>query len=230
MSKSPEVRRRRVIKPAEERRADLLDAAMAVFAERGVADATVSEIAGRAEVAKGTFYLYFDAKDHVVAGLWERYVSRFLELAEDVIGNRTPQGDWSDVLTALLERLIDHAMEHADLHRIVFGSADAKALALCWETNQQVIALLAEAIQRGMTAGVLRPGDPEILARIIYHGAHGALHDTISGTAPYGRDEVVSTVRDIVGQVLVPSPGDNAAPPCRTMPPCPDALQNPHVS
>jgi AcrR family transcriptional regulator len=204
MSKSPRTTRKRVIKPAEERRADLLDAAMEVFAKRGVADVTVNDITARADVAKGTFYLYFEGKDHVVAGLWERYVSRFLELAEDVIGTRTPRGDWSGVLTAFLERLIDHAMEHADLHRIVYGSADAKALALCWETNQQVIGLLAEAIRRGMTAGVLRPGDPEVLARVIYHGAHGALHDTISGTAPYGRDEVVSTVRDIVGRVLTP--------------------------
>ncbi|MEV1171809.1 TetR/AcrR family transcriptional regulator [Nonomuraea sp. NPDC049784] len=195
-------RRKRVIKPAEERRADLLDAAMAVFTEHGVADATVKDITERADVAKGTFYLYFDAKDQVVAALWERYVSRFLELAEDLIGNRTPRDDWSSVLAALVEELIDHAMGHANLHRIVYGSADAKALALCWETNQQVIALLAEAIQRGMTAGVLRPGDPEVLARVIYHGTHGALHDAISGTVQYGRDEVVRTVQDIIGQVL----------------------------
>ncbi|WP_433441020.1 hypothetical protein [Nonomuraea sp. CA-141351] len=52
-----------------------------------------------------------------------------------------------------------------------------------------------------MTAGVLRPADPEVLARVVYRGTHGALHEAISGTAPYGRDEVVRTVQDIIGQV-----------------------------
>ncbi|MEV4756320.1 TetR/AcrR family transcriptional regulator [Micromonospora sp. NPDC049559] len=192
-----------MIKPAEERQADLLDAALAVYAERGIADATVSEITNRANVAKGTFYLYFESKDHVVAVLWERYVTGFLELAGATIGNRTPQGDWGNILASLMERLIDHALAHADLHRIVYGSADAKALALCSETNQQVIALITEAIQRGMTAGVLRAGNAEILARIIYHGTHGMLHETISGIAAHDRDDVVATVRDIVDRVLV---------------------------
>lgn len=195
-----------MIKPAEERRAELLDAAMQVFAERGVADATVNDITERADVAKGTFYLYFDTKDHVVAALWERYVARLLVLAEDVIGDQTPGADWVSVLIALVERLVDHAWEYADLHRIVYGSADAKALALCWETNQQVIALLAEAIERGIAAQALRRGDPDLLARVIYHGAHGAMHDTISGTAPYGRDELLLTLRDILNRVLAPNP------------------------
>ncbi|MFI6790134.1 TetR/AcrR family transcriptional regulator [Nonomuraea sp. NPDC050383] len=204
MSRGPETARKRVIKPAGERRAELLDAAMDVFTERGVADSTVSDITARAEVAKGSFYLHFSAKEQVVAALWERYVAGYLQLAEAVLADRTPQDDWIDVLTALLERLIDHAMEHAGLHRVVYGSADAKALALCWETNQQVIDLLAEAIKRGMTAGVLRPGTPEVFARIAYHGVHGALHDMISGTAPYDRDEVVASMRDLVDRVLGP--------------------------
>ncbi|MFG2074701.1 hypothetical protein SAMN05421874_109104 [Nonomuraea maritima] len=106
------------------------------------------------------------------------------------------------MLTALLERLIDHAVEHADLHRVVYGSADAKALALCAETNRRVIALLAEAIERGMAAGALRPGSAAVFARVAYHGVHGALHDMISGTAPYDKEQVVASVRDIVDRVL----------------------------
>ena len=196
--------RKRVVKPAGERRAELLDAALDVFAERGVADATVSDITTRAQVAKGTFYLYFSAKEQVVAALWERYVAGYLDLAEDLLKDRTPRNDWVDVLTALLERLIEHAAEHADLHRIVYGSADAKALALCAETNQRVIGLLAEAVERGMTAGVLRPGASEVFARILYHGAHAALHDMISGTASYDQDDVVATVHAIVHRTLGP--------------------------
>ncbi|WP_328855787.1 TetR/AcrR family transcriptional regulator [Microbispora hainanensis] len=194
--------RRRVIKPGEERRADLLDAALAVFAERGVDEATVSDITTRADVAKGTFYLYFPSKDHLVAALWERYVNGFLDLAGKALADPTAAG----ALTALLERLIDHAVAHADLHRIVYGSADARALALCREIDQRVVEVIAEAIRRGVDAGALRPCDPAAFANVVYHGAHGTLHEALAGGAPYGRDEVVATARRIVVDVLAPRP------------------------
>ncbi|WP_147943865.1 TetR/AcrR family transcriptional regulator [Microbispora sp. CSR-4] len=196
--------RRRVIKPGEERRADLLDAALAVFAERGVDEATVSDITTRADVAKGTFYLYFPSKDHLVAALWERYVNGFLDLAGKALAD--PTGDAAGALTALLERLIDHAVAHADLHRIVYGSADARALALCREIDQRVVEVIAEAIRRGVDAGALRPCDPAAFANVVYHGAHGMLHEALAGGAPYGRDEVVATARRIVVDVLAPRP------------------------
>lgn len=41
----------------------LLDAAYALFLERGTTDIAISDITERADVAKGTFYLYFQNKD-----------------------------------------------------------------------------------------------------------------------------------------------------------------------
>ncbi len=41
----------------------------AVFAQAGFRRATVEEIARRAEVAKGTIYLYFDTKEAILADL-----------------------------------------------------------------------------------------------------------------------------------------------------------------
>ena len=56
----------------EARRAELVSAAAAVFAERGVANTAVSDIVKAAGVAQGTFYLYFDSKDDVVLAVVER--------------------------------------------------------------------------------------------------------------------------------------------------------------
>ena len=43
----------------EERPRQILDAALAVFAERGLAAARLDDIAKRAGLSKGTIYLYF---------------------------------------------------------------------------------------------------------------------------------------------------------------------------
>ena len=46
----------------EERRSCIVAAAEAVFLEKGLDVATMDEIAARAEVSKGTLYLYFKEK------------------------------------------------------------------------------------------------------------------------------------------------------------------------
>jgi AcrR family transcriptional regulator len=69
----------------EARRAELVSAAAAVFAERGLATATVSDIVSAAGVAQGTFYLYFDSKDDVVLAVAERFGDRMLEAIERAV-------------------------------------------------------------------------------------------------------------------------------------------------
>ncbi len=52
----------RVQEPGE-RRAAILDAALAEFAARGIADTRLDDVAARAGIAKGTIYLYFRDKE-----------------------------------------------------------------------------------------------------------------------------------------------------------------------
>jgi len=47
----------------------ILDAAMEEFGEKGFADGSIVGITGRAEVALGTFYTYFDSKEEVFQAL-----------------------------------------------------------------------------------------------------------------------------------------------------------------
>jgi len=47
-------------------RAALIDAARRVFAERGIAAATIQEIADTADVAKGSFYNHFDSREDIL--------------------------------------------------------------------------------------------------------------------------------------------------------------------
>lgn len=53
----------------EERRQSILGAAREVFFENGFHRATVDKVAERAEVSKGTVYLYFESKETILAHL-----------------------------------------------------------------------------------------------------------------------------------------------------------------
>jgi len=53
----------------EERRQSILQAAREVFLQKGFYNATVDSVAERAEVSKGTVYLYFESKETLLAHL-----------------------------------------------------------------------------------------------------------------------------------------------------------------
>src|SRR3954463_16584466 len=57
---------------AEERRTGILDAALAVFSERGYHDAAIDEIAGEAGVSKALIYEHFASKQELYAELIAR--------------------------------------------------------------------------------------------------------------------------------------------------------------
>jgi AcrR family transcriptional regulator len=67
------------------RRSELASAAAAVFAERGVAKTTISDIVKAAGVAQGTFYLYFDTKDDVVLAVVDQVGERLLDGIEAAV-------------------------------------------------------------------------------------------------------------------------------------------------
>ena len=51
------------------KRKRLLDAAYTLFQEKGAANTTINDIAKEAQVAKGTFYLYFRDKTEILDAL-----------------------------------------------------------------------------------------------------------------------------------------------------------------
>jgi AcrR family transcriptional regulator len=57
----------------EQTRTQLLDAARAVFAQRGFAEASVSDVVDRAGSSVGSLYHHFGGKSELFTALWERY-------------------------------------------------------------------------------------------------------------------------------------------------------------
>jgi len=70
----------------EARRAQILDAAATVFAEKGFHRATTKEIASAAGVSEGTIYNYFDSKEDLLIGIMTR-LAELESLDEELMGS-----------------------------------------------------------------------------------------------------------------------------------------------
>lgn len=196
-------KRKRIAKDPEIRSQDILDAAMDVFTRKGVGESTVDEIAERAGVAKGTFYLYFRSKDHAVGALWEQYVNGILAIGEEVLPRDSDDRPLGDAIAEFIERLTDYGLANAELHRIVYGSANAKALELCRAVNERAVLRLTDAVVGGTQPASTNGVDHRLLVRLLYHGAHATLQDAVSGVVPLDRDQLIATFRAAAGRLLI---------------------------
>jgi AcrR family transcriptional regulator len=70
---------------SEERTNQIIEAAVKVFAERGIGKARMDDIAQETGVSKGTLYLYFKSKDAIISTILEAFLGRELAQARAVM-------------------------------------------------------------------------------------------------------------------------------------------------
>jgi AcrR family transcriptional regulator len=148
------------------RRERLLDAALAVFVDKGVDGATVKDITAAAGVTQGLLYHYFDGKDALVMAIvTER---GFLpELRRVVAGARDrPASVTLPELAAGFHRLL---AEHADLVTLFFtaGRANPAIRAGLQRFVAEGQGLLAGYLAARIEAGELRPHDTGAAAQAL---------------------------------------------------------------
>lgn len=195
--------RRRVTKSSEARRQDILDAGRRVFDERGFESASIAVLAEAAAIGKGTFYLYFDSKDDLLGALWGEYIDEIIAIGDGILEYR--DGDWWETLERLLSELVKVAVEHSELHRIVYGSGNARSLELCKSANQRVIEQIAGFVDDGAQAGAFRADQAAEAFRMVYHAIDGILDDLIGRREPLDVDAIIALVLDFARRALAPA-------------------------
>ncbi|MBV9996220.1 MAG: TetR/AcrR family transcriptional regulator [Caulobacteraceae bacterium] len=161
VSQSPRWRRRK-----EERPAEIVAAALAVFAEKGFAAARVEDIAARAGVSKGAVYLYFADKQALFRAVVAE-VAPNLERIEALAAQH--QGDFPGLVRALLPQLARTAGESrlGAVAKVVIGeSRNFPELARIWHDAlvSRALTLAAGLIARAQARGEVRDGDPRAYA------------------------------------------------------------------
>lgn len=103
----------------EETSQRLLDAAVRLFASRGIAGTTVEEITEAADVGKGTFFNYFPSKEHVLIALAQRQVGKIAAAASHI----DPKVSIRDQIRAVVHQLAAGWLHSKLLIRSLLGTA-----------------------------------------------------------------------------------------------------------
>lgn len=152
----------------EARPAEILDAALDLFTERGFAATRLEDVASRAGLSKAAIYLYFKDKNAVLQALVQATVGANIALAEGLIANH--QGPVEPALRQLLA-LLGHRMSETRLPyliKLILSESRAFPELGRWYLDNVIgraLPLFRTLIENGIASGEFRALDADLAAR-----------------------------------------------------------------
>lgn len=136
-----------------------------MFKEKGYHATSVGDIIDAAQIARGTFYLYFTNKREIFAAL----SAGFLDLIRGSVRKISldpADGEPLAQMRANFRRVIHTVLEHEDLATIVLrdDALDAEARDQIGRFYDQIVALIGQAVRVGHRLGIARECDEHIIA------------------------------------------------------------------
>ena len=186
----------------EDKRRQLLDAAVRVFARKGFHSSRVGDIAEEAGVAHGLLYHYFKSKDQVLEAVFHENWSILVARIESVEETDEPAADQIRHIAAIVLRTWLHL---PDVVRVViqeFGRSP--------ELGERIgeltlpIDALRRVIARGIERGEFRKDiDPAFAATVVYGSIDELLTAWVLGRLPSDEEAVARAEQTLVEVILL---------------------------
>jgi AcrR family transcriptional regulator len=146
--------RRKQARPQE-----LLDAALALFVEKGFAATRAEEVAQHAGVSKGTLYLYYPSKEELFKAVVRQNLSALIAEGQEMVAQF--EGSSADLLVLLMNTWWDRMGDTpaAGIHKVVFAEVRNFPELAQFYADEVIIPadqLFTRCVQRGIDSGEFR--------------------------------------------------------------------------
>ena len=183
----------------QERRRQILDAAVRAFAKRGYHACRVSDIAEEAGVAYGLVYHYFESKDAVLEAVFREMWGAMVGAINAVESlDDSPREQLRKACAIVLRTWRDYP----DVVRVLVREVARSGEQLQREVEEiaQAFAALQRIVERGQEQGEFR-GDlsPRLAAWIVYGALEEILTGWVLGRLPGSEDDVREAEEVVVG-------------------------------
>ena len=186
------------------------EAAIRVISRKGMASATMQEIAAEAGVAKGTIYLYFRDREELVEKTFETAIG---ELHKRIDAALDGEGSFAERLRAVVTAKLRFFNENREFFRLYHtlrmpeGTAtqQRRQKRTCQPQYRARVDRLAGHLKLAMEAGEVRPLDPKRLALFLIETSTAIVLERLSEDAPPPESEDVELiVSTILAGIAIP--------------------------
>ena len=166
----------RIVKEAEVRKEEILDAAEKLFAAKGFDNTSTGDILDAVGIARGTLYYHFKSKEDILDGVIERITDRLMRDAGDIVRQKE-----LPVLERLTKAILSLNVESKIGHEIM-EQVHRPRNALMHQKMQTALLtginpILTELIEEGNQQGIFHTQYPEATVEMIILYANVAFDD-----------------------------------------------------
>ncbi len=175
------------------------EAAIRVISRKGMASATMQEIAEEAGVAKGTIYLYFRDREELVEKTFETAIG---ELHKRIDAALDAEGPFAQRLRAVITAKLSFFNENREFFRLYQtlrmpegnASQQRRQKRNCQPQYRTRVEKLAAVLKLAMDTGEVRPLDPNRLALFLIETSTAIVLERLSEDAPPPESEDVELI------------------------------------
>jgi NADH dehydrogenase len=143
----------RMLDEKERKKQRILRAATALFKENGFSNTSVDSITQKANVAKGTFYSFFETKVDVLFYFYERAAMKSKEEFEQ---KSNPKDSFIDQVALLVSILLNNVFKNKELARIVWFNVRVPAFGKRDRIESALIEVFAGIVDSAKENGKIR--------------------------------------------------------------------------
>jgi AcrR family transcriptional regulator len=193
---------------AKFRREQIVEAAMAIIAEEGLQNLSLSAIETRADMSRGQLTYYFPAKEDILLAVFDRLLQMMHDQAQSGEGPCSLAGEGWDRVRQLLEMFllhpppaqVFHALQYTFLSQISHRDDFRARLANLYEDWR---AHMASDVA-GELASAERPVSPRTFASLVQAILHGLAMQRVADPNAFDSREMLELCIQLLGTYLRP--------------------------
>jgi AcrR family transcriptional regulator len=183
------------------RRDQVVGVARRLFGERGTTEVSMDEIAAEAGVARSTVYVYFANRDELLRAC---LTGMHNQLLEDIADTWEEEGAPVHRLQRLIEGILERIDDDPAFFRLALmtqgtvtqgGEAVGNELAMI---SLNIARLMHDLFVDGVTAGLVRPIDPDEAVGLIGQQIYGVIAVRASEPVPRPAPEIAALTCDFI--------------------------------
>lgn len=162
----------RIVKAPEDRKQEIVEAALDLFSKKGYDNTTIQNIAEKLHIAQGLCYRYFKSKQELFSAAADAYASKFLQQIQDSFLNAQSPDEKCNLI---MKRLFVHALKWAEF-KAAYQQESFISDSQVTQMTEQVAVLLVPIVKDGNASGVFHCEDVENTVRVLVFGGSGLVH------------------------------------------------------
>lgn len=183
-------------KVAEERRSQILKAALRCFAHQGYHQTTMDDIVEESGLSKGTLYWYYESKKEISLSVTENWLGGW---GKSLQGSFSPQDPPAEKLHKLNQVMIRSGLELRDLLPVVMefwshATQDETIKEMLRAMFEEYDSLISAIIQEGISKGEFREANVHHLSSILVAAYDGLLFQWMLNPEAFPWPETATTL------------------------------------